>query len=235
MNILKHKVDKDFTVAPNILFRDTRLSYKAKGLWLQMISLPENWQFSVAGMASLALDNDRAIKSAIKELVACGYLKWDKMHDDSGKFTVVVTTLLPDISPRGKTSTGQNAIWQNADNKELTNKELTNNKELNNNTHDEEKELLRIINQTLGREFRVLPRGTRKTLDTFTLQEIETALKNLAVDVWHSERLPTLKLDYLLRATTIDKFRLEEAVQVGEKVAHMKLNLETGKMEEIYE
>jgi|GEM_PF-6655343 len=106
------------------------------------------------------------------------------------------------------------------------------NKELRNNTYSEA-ELLKVINQTLKREFRVLPRGCKKTLDLFTLQEIEIALTNLAADAWHGPKIKQLKLDYLLRPTTIDKFRLKEAVQVGES-SHQKLNMETGKMEEVH-
>lgn len=92
-------------------------------------------------------------------------------------------------------------------------------------------ELLMVLNKTLNREFRVLPTGYEKTLQSFTLQEIESAMKNLAVDAWHSDKLQSLKVDYLIRDTTIDKFRLEGSVQVGEPRRMERLNLDTGKME----
>ena len=68
-------------------------------------------------------------------------------------------------------------------------------------------DLLALVNKTLNREFRVLPeRGVKKTLDNFSLVEIELALTALARDDWHRERLKELKLDYFIRSTTIDKF-----------------------------
>ena len=70
-----------------------------------------------------------------------------------------------------------------------------------------EKDLLALVNKVLNREFRVLPeRGVKKTLDAFSLEEIELALTALARDDWHAERLKELKLDYFIRSTTIDKF-----------------------------
>jgi len=69
-----------------------------------------------------------------------------------------------------------------------------------------EKELLKIANQVTKRNFRVLPRGTKKLLDTFSLVEIEAALRAEAADPWHRDRLKELSLDYMIRPSTIDKF-----------------------------
>lgn len=70
-----------------------------------------------------------------------------------------------------------------------------------------EAELISLVNKVTGRNFRTLPeRGVKKTLDSFSLVEIETALRALVADDWHAERLNEFKIDYLIRATTIDKF-----------------------------
>lgn len=70
-----------------------------------------------------------------------------------------------------------------------------------------EKDLLALVNKVLNREFRVLPeRGVKKTLDAFSLVEIEMALTALARDSWHISKIKELKLDYFIRSTTIDKF-----------------------------
>lgn len=67
-------------------------------------------------------------------------------------------------------------------------------------------EILALLNRITGRTFRVLPRGAKKVAATFSLAEIEAALINMAADDWHHERLGELSSDYMLRATTIDKF-----------------------------
>ncbi len=126
-NKLNFKFDRDFTVVPNILLRDTRLSYKAKGIFLQIISVPETWEFSVAGLAALAKESRTAIKSGIEELVACGYLEWLKFTNTQGIFSVEVNVFLPDplqVSPHGKITAGENPTWGNVHNKEKKNKSI---------------------------------------------------------------------------------------------------------------
>lgn len=75
----------------------------------------------------------------------------------------------------------------------------------------DETELLEIVKQVTKRNFRVLPRGTKKLLDTFSLVEIDGALRALAADDWHRPKLRELSLDYLLRPSTIDKFLAKAA------------------------
>lgn len=78
----------------------------------------------------------------------------------------------------------------------------------NTNMSSKDSELLEVLNRTTGRDFKVLPHGAKRTLDTFGIEEIEKALTNLSKDhTWHKTRLKTLSSDYLLRATTIDKWR----------------------------
>lgn len=82
------------------------------------------------------------------------------------------------------------------------------NKQTNNKSYgDLQNQLLTLVNKITGRSFRTLPeRGVKKTLDSFSMPEIETALRALVADDWHSEKLKEFKIDYLIRATTIDKF-----------------------------
>ena len=120
-NKLKHSIERDFTIAPNIIFKDRRLSYKAKGLWLQIISLPEGWEFSVKGLAVLAKENETAISTGLKELEAYGYIEWRKYRINNQKFGVEVTTTLPIFSDE-KTSHENSSHEKIFDNKELTNK-----------------------------------------------------------------------------------------------------------------
>ena len=70
-----------------------------------------------------------------------------------------------------------------------------------NNTN---KELLNLLNRITKRNFRVLPLGYKKTLEQFTLKEIEQALNIMVNDEWHKMKIYSLKSDYILRASTID-------------------------------
>ena len=142
-NILKHKIDKDFTIISNELMR-TRMSAKAKGLFLQIVSLPEGWNFSIAGLSKLLTDKEHSIKSGINELVRAGFLTWERYKGQDGRYTVTVTTMYPssqqisnnqddlhEDSPYGGKPHGKIPYGENPGNIIYNNKEL-NNKELNN-------------------------------------------------------------------------------------------------------
>lgn len=68
-----HKT-KNYTVMSNIHLRDKRLSLKAKGLLSVMLSLPDNWDYSIAGLVAICKENETAVKSALNELKDNNYV-----------------------------------------------------------------------------------------------------------------------------------------------------------------
>ena len=60
--------NKDFTVMSNHHFKNKDLSLKAKGLLFLMLSLPEDWNYNMQGLASLSRDGIDSVRLAIKEL-----------------------------------------------------------------------------------------------------------------------------------------------------------------------
>lgn len=68
------------------------------------------------------------------------------------------------------------------------------------------KDLLDVLNEVCERSFRAVPKSAHATAKSFTADEVRTALTKLVKDEWHQERIGGLNAEYLLRATTIDKF-----------------------------
>lgn len=67
----------------NYHLRGKNLSYKAKGLLSLMLSLPEDWDYSINGLVSISKEGVKAIRNILQELQRYGYLviektKWDK-------------------------------------------------------------------------------------------------------------------------------------------------------------
>lgn len=77
-----------YTNIDNTVFFDNRLSAKAKGVLCQMLSLPDNWEFSVEGLTTRFSDGKASIRSAITELEQYGYLV-RKQVKKSGKYAGV--------------------------------------------------------------------------------------------------------------------------------------------------
>lgn len=73
-----HK-NANYTVMPNCHLQERRLSLKAKGLLSVILSLPPDWDYSIAGLVAICKENETAVKSALKELKAFGYLRVTKL------------------------------------------------------------------------------------------------------------------------------------------------------------
>lgn len=71
---LKKRLQSGYTHVNNEIFHDRELSYKAKGLFCQMLSLPDNWDFKENSIKALATDGISSVRSGLKELIEKGYL-----------------------------------------------------------------------------------------------------------------------------------------------------------------
>lgn len=85
MNYRRHKKN-NFTCIDNNVFMNHSLSMKAKGLLAQIYSLPDDWEYSVNGLASLFSDGKDAVNSALQELINHGYIIRSQRFNEFGKF-----------------------------------------------------------------------------------------------------------------------------------------------------
>lgn len=86
MSVYRRHKEKNFTCIDNHLFNDNTLSMKAKGLLAQILSLPDDWKYSVNGLASLFSDGRDAVNGAINELIEHGYITRTKITNEFGVF-----------------------------------------------------------------------------------------------------------------------------------------------------
>lgn len=77
---------KNYTVMSNYHLQDKNLSFKAKGLLSCMLSLPDDWNYSVRGLASISKEGIKAINSMLKELEENYYLKRERKQENNGRF-----------------------------------------------------------------------------------------------------------------------------------------------------
>lgn len=75
MSVLSKSFKCNFTQVPNEIINDKNVSLKAKGLYLYMVSKPDNWDFSFKGMSSQLLESIPTIMNIIDELVKFGYMQ----------------------------------------------------------------------------------------------------------------------------------------------------------------
>ena len=86
MSVFKIEKNNNYTVMSNYHLRDKNLSYKAKGLLSFMLSLPDDWDYSLAGLCSISKESKDGIRSILKELQEYHYVKIEKVRGKQGYF-----------------------------------------------------------------------------------------------------------------------------------------------------
>ena len=88
-----------YTVMSNHHLRNKELSLKAKGLLSQMLSLPEDWDYTLAGLSYINRESIDAIRTAVWELEKAGYITRRQGRDEKGKMTAIEYTIYEQPQP----------------------------------------------------------------------------------------------------------------------------------------
>lgn len=81
--------NKGYTVMSNYHLQDQTISLKAIGLLSKMLSLPENWDYSINGLAAICKEGVKSIRAALAELEDAGYLIRTRVQDEKGHFDYI--------------------------------------------------------------------------------------------------------------------------------------------------
>ena len=93
MSVVRVEKNKGYTVMSNHHLRNHALSLKAKGLLSQMLSLPEDWDYTLQGLAQINKESIDAIREAVRELERAGYIERSRERDKRGCLRGTVYTL----------------------------------------------------------------------------------------------------------------------------------------------
>ena len=84
--VVRVEKSSNYTVMSNAHLRDDRLSLKAIGLLSKILSLPENWDYTIAGLTHICCEGKAAVATAIRELEAAGYIERRQLRTPDGSF-----------------------------------------------------------------------------------------------------------------------------------------------------
>ena len=93
MSVFRVEKNKGYTVMSNHHLRNHTLSLKAKGLLSQMLSLPDDWDYTLQGLAQINKESIDAIREAVRELERAGYIKRSRERDEHGCLRGTVYTI----------------------------------------------------------------------------------------------------------------------------------------------
>lgn len=166
----------EFTVMSNYHLRDKGMSLKAKGILSIMLSLPPEWDYSVAGLRALSKDGKDGTTAALVELETLGYLKRSQATDKQGRFKGYNY----DIYEKPPT---EKPLTENppTDKPPQYNIKESNNKEFN------IKDIINYLNSAIGTKYRYQSKATQRLINArlnegYTLEDFKTVIDKKAAE-----------------------------------------------------
>lgn len=192
MSVIRVEKLKNYTMMNNHHFRNRELSLKAKGVMSLMLSLPDDWDYTIKGLATLSKDGVDSVRSALKELEEQGYLTMKRIRNELGHLTSaeyvlreIPNTELPiQEKPILENPISEKPILENPMQlntnviKDLTNKELSE-ESTKNNIYSR---VIDFLNAMAGTNYKSTTAKTQQLIkarlkEGFTLEDFETVIR----------------------------------------------------------
>ena len=211
MAVFRVEKNKGYTVMSNHHLRNKVLSLKAKGLLSQMLSLPEDWDYTLKGLSLINRESIDAIRTAVWELERAGYIRREQGRDAKGKIADMVYTIYEQPvldKPVLENPTSDNPTSDNpaSGNPTQLNKEIQ-------RTNLPRKDKLNTDGQSTDSiPFPSLPPARNEA--AAAPPERKGTGKDAAVQIYREILLENIEYDYLIQDNSIDRAQLDEIVDL---------------------
>jgi len=172
MTIIRvHEKNQPYTMILNESIRDDRLTWKARGILVYLLSMPNDWTIYITELEKHAKEGETALRNGMKELESLGYIRKEQLRDEAGKiagyeYVVYETPQLNNQSETisrkptcGKATSGKPTCGKSTTtNNELTNNKNTNNDLTNNNNSpmaNEHQDMVLAISEVTGMDLKI--------------------------------------------------------------------------------
>ena len=214
MAVFRVEKNTGYTVMSNHHLRNKELSLKAKGLLSQMLSLPEDWDYTLAGLSYINRESIDAIRTAVWELEKAGYITRRQGRDEKGKMTAIEYTIYEQPQPPAlENPTADKPILENPipDNPTLENPTQLNKELLKTNLPKKEK-LNTDISSTHSIPFRSLNPSPLE--DAAQPPERKRKEATDAYRVYEEIIKDNIEYEHFIKHTDFEKERLDEIVSL---------------------
>ena len=224
MAVFRVERNTGYTVMSNHHLRNKELSLKAKGLLSQMLSLPEDWDYTLKGLSHINREKIDAIREAVKELEKAGYIVRSRERDEKGRlrgadYIIYEQPQPPDQQPPGDGQpptldlpTLENPTLENPTQEKPT---LENPTQLNKDISSKEQSIT-DLSSTHSFPFHSpnpLPFAQDEAATPPERKRTE-AKSNSAVEIYREIIKDNIEYDHLIQNCKIDKDRLDEIVDL---------------------
>lgn len=222
MSVIRVVKNKDYTVMSNAHLHDKRLSLKAVGLLSIVLSLPDDWHYTVKGLVGSVKDGERAVNGALSELKKCGYLQVNKLYPNSERSKIEYQYVFYE-KPQGIQNVPleqdlQNVDLQNVDlqNVGLQNVDLQNvGAYINTNKQSTNKQNTKELNTNEYKEKNIKKESVNSVISEYTeSKDLQDALHDF-VDMRTKARKPLTVRAMKLSLNELDKLAVDDVTKIA--------------------
>ena len=217
MAIVRVVKNKDYTVMSNAHLHDKRLSLKAVGLLSIVLSLPDNWHYTVKGLVGSVKDGERAVNGALSELKKCGYLQVNKLYPNSERSKIEYQYVFYE-KPQGIQNVPLEQDLQNVDlqNVGLQNVDLQNvGAYINTNKQSTNKQNTKESNTNEYKEKNIKKESVQSVIAEYTeSKDLQDALHDF-VDMRTKARKPLTVRAMKLSLNELDKLAVDDVTKIA--------------------
>jgi len=240
MKIFRVTKDRNYTTINNTIFKDKTISCKTKGFFATIMSLPDDWDFSVNGIKEILLEGKSSVYSFIDELEANGYLTKKQIRNSDGKLSSVEYTFFE--TPINKEIVPHTDLPETVEPLAVNQPQLSTNiiNDLNNKYIKGLQEdpidfdaLLVFFNNTTGRKFRSISTKAKKGFNKiisegYTKKDIRDAIVNCFNSEYHQQNRQYLTPEFISRMEKFEKYfdSKPKKLKLPQGYFNMKLNEE---------
>ena len=217
MAIVRVVKNKDYTVMSNAHLHDKRLSLKAVGLLSIVLSLPDDWHYTVKGLVGSVKDGERAVNGALSELKKCGYLQVNKLYPNSERSKIEYQYVFYE-KPQGIQNVPLEQDLQNVDlqNVGLQNVDLQNvGAYINTNKQSTNKQNTKELNTNEYKEKNIKKESVNSVISEYTEnKDLQDALHDF-VDMRTKARKPLTVRAMKLSLNELDKLAVDDVTKIA--------------------
>ena len=212
MAVFRVERNRGYTVMSNHHLRNKELTLKAKGLLSQMLSLPETWDYTLAGLSHINRESIDAIRTAVWELEKAGYITRRQGRDEKGKMAAIEYTIYeqPQLeNPILENPTTDNPMLENPMTDNPTSENPTQlNKDISRTDLSKKEKSNTDISNTHSIPFHSLNPSPLE--DAAQLPERKRKKATDAYSVYEEIIKDNIEYDYLIQDRYLDRDRIEE-------------------------
>ena len=208
MAVFRVERNKGYTVMSNHHLRNKDLSLKAKGLLSQMLSLPEDWDYTLKGLSLINQEQIDAIRAAIRELEQAGYIVRSRERDSQGRLRGADYVIYEQPQPVPDSPTLENPMLDNPTQEKPTLGKPT---QLNKDISSKEKS---ITDVSITDPIPILSRPSPLEDEAAQPPERKGTERNDAYRVYEEIIKDNIEYNILLQDMKFDHDRLNEIVDI---------------------